>query len=220
MLEDIIFKKSIADFNKLEKYGFKKQKDNYILKRIFMNNQFEAIIKVDLSGNIIGKVYDLETNLEYTNIRLNNEGTFSSYVREEYKKILIGVAEYCFTKKQFIYNQSNRLANYIKEKYNVTPDFLWDGSPDAGVFRNKESLKWFGIIMHINKTKLDNENKDIEVINVKINVSSDDLIKNKGFYKAYHMNKKSWITIILDETLSDKEIIKYIDISYNLVNKK
>ena len=36
------------------------------------------------------------------------------------------------------------------------------------------------------------------------------------FYKAYHMNKKKWISIILDETLSDEDIFKYIDESYQL----
>ena len=220
MLEDNIFKKSVVDFNKLVKYGFKREKKYYIYEKIFMNDQFKAIIKVTLNGQIDGKVYDMETNLEYTNIRLNHNGSFSSNIREEYQKILLDIDNYCFTKKLFIYNQTNRLANYIKEKYNVQPEFLWNGSPDAGVFRNKNTNKWFGIVMHINKNKLDDENKDIEVINVKINVSSDTLVKNKGFYKAYHMNKKSWITIILDDTLSDKEIIKYLDISYNLVNKK
>lgn len=219
MLEDNIFKKSIADYKKIEKYGFQKIDNYYILEKAFMNNQFKAIIKIDLKGIVTGKIYDMETNLEYTNIRLNNDGTFSAIVRDEYQKILIDINTYCFNKKQFIYNQANRITNYIIEKYKVKPEFLWDSSPDAGVFRNKKNKKWFGIIMHINKSKLDKENKDVEVINVKIDVSVDDLINKKGFYIAYHMNKKNWITILLDETISDKEIIKYIDISYNLVNK-
>lgn len=32
------------------------------------------------------------------------------------------------------------------------------------------------------------------------------------------MNKKNWLTIILDDTVSDEEIIKYIKKSYNMVN--
>lgn len=34
------------------------------------------------------------------------------------------------------------------------------------------------------------------------------------------MNKKSWITIILDDTLQDETIIKLIDISYKNVRSK
>ena len=34
------------------------------------------------------------------------------------------------------------------------------------------------------------------------------------------MSKKSWITIILDDTCKDEKIMELIDISYELVNKK
>ena len=44
------------------------------------------------------------------------------------------------------------------------------------------------------------------------------LVKQKGFYKAYHMNKKSWITIVLNDTLDDSMIKKLIDESYNIIN--
>lgn len=44
-----------------------------------------------------------------------------------------------------------------------------------------------------------------------------DLLKKKGFYPAYHMNKKNWVTIILDDTLSDTEIMQYVKTSYRLI---
>ena len=40
-----------------------------------------------------------------------------------------------------------------------------------------------------------------------------------GIYDAYHMNKKSWVSIILNDTVSDELIIKLIDNSYSLLNK-
>lgn len=46
-----------------------------------------------------------------------------------------------------------------------------------------------------------------------------ELIKIDGFYRAYHMNKKSWISIILDNTLDNEIIYSLIDQSYNNVNK-
>ncbi|MBP3799889.1 MAG: MmcQ/YjbR family DNA-binding protein, partial [Bacilli bacterium] len=45
----------------------------------------------------------------------------------------------------------------------------------------------------------------------------DSLLKKKGYYEAYHMNKKSWITIILDDTVSDNDIKKLIDNSYSII---
>ena len=48
-------------------------------------------------------------------------------------------------------------------------------------------------------------------------------LNQKGIYPAYHMNKKHWISIFLDETFSDGEIMEYIKKSRmytELTNKK
>ena len=34
------------------------------------------------------------------------------------------------------------------------------------------------------------------------------------------MNKKTWITILLDDTLSDEEIMSYVQESYDLTKRK
>ena len=47
----------------------------------------------------------------------------------------------------------------------------------------------------------------------------DNLFKVEGIYEAYHMNKKSWVSIVLNDTVSDEIIIKLIDNSYSLLNK-
>ena len=72
--------------------------------------------------------------------------------------------------------------------------------------------------MNINKSKLDNtSNKEIEIIDLKINKDLiDKFLTVNGFYKAYHMNKKNWISIILDDTVPDFIIFKLIDMSYDL----
>ena len=75
--------------------------------------------------------------------------------------------------------------------------------------------------MDIPFNKIDkNKSGLIEVINVKINPNDkDNLLKIEGIYEAYHMNKKSWISIVLDDTLSDDLISELIDNSYKLVTK-
>ena len=55
----------------------------------------------------------------------------------------------------------------------------------------------------------------IEVLNVKINpMERETLLRNEGCYPAYHMNKKHWMTVVLDDTLTDQEIITYVESSY------
>lgn len=218
-LENMIFKKTKPNYDKLLKYGFKKQENKYTYKIKFMNNEFEA--QIIITDKVEGKIIDLDTKEEYTNIRLENIGAFASKVKKEYEEILKQIKENCFEKQYFMLPQSNRIAQYIIKKYNVEPEFLWEKLDGSAVFRNKETKKWFGIIMDINKNKIDKQNKLIEIINVKLdNKVIEELIKKEGYYKAYHMNKKSWITIILDDTLKDEEIIKYIDESYNIIKRR
>ena len=46
-----------------------------------------------------------------------------------------------------------------------------------------------------------------------------ELIKKNGFYPAYHMNKKYWITLSLNEVIKDEDIMKYLDESYQYTIK-
>lgn len=77
--------------------------------------------------------------------------------------------------------------------------------------------------MAIPKNKLNGE-KDravIEVINVKIpQEEGEKLCGTEGIYPAWHMNKKSWVSLILDDTLPDGRILEFLDESYRLTQKK
>ena len=69
--------------------------------------------------------------------------------------------------------------------------------------------------MNISIGKISQGDYEVEIINVKLNEEKiKKLLKQKGFYQAYHMNKKNWISIILDNTLSDDEIMSYIEVSH------
>lgn len=50
--------------------------------------------------------------------------------------------------------------------------------------------------------------------------NEDNLKQKKGFFPAYHMNKDSWISILLDGSVSEEEIKNLLDLSYKLTMKK
>ena len=57
----------------------------------------------------------------------------------------------------------------------------------------------------------------LNIINVKIDTSKrDELCEIKGIYPAFHMNHKMWVSIALDETISDDKIMKLIQCSFDL----
>ena len=142
-IESEIYKRTTANFDKLNNYGFKEKENEYIYEKKFFNNEFKAVITIDLKGKVIGKIIDLETSEEYTNIRTEQVGVFVSRVREEYKKILIDIRRECFETDPFISKQANNITRFIKNKYNDEPEFLWEKTPGCGVFRNKTNNKWY-----------------------------------------------------------------------------
>lgn len=220
-IEKEIFKRYDVNFDKLIDYGFIKDCNNYKYTINFLNNDFQAIIIIDQEKNVLGKVIDLNTNLEYSNIRLEKYGAFISLVIENYKKILINIRDKCFNKKYFVSKQANRIGEYIINEYNDYPEFLWDKLPTCGVFRNKKNNKWYAIVMNIKGKIINKDVEEIEIINLKLpDDEIENLLKVDGYYKAYHMNKKSWISIVLDDTINDIEIYNLIDESYSLINSK
>lgn len=221
-IEEEVFKKCKLNESSLISFGFKNENGIYAYFKNFMNNTFRAEIYIDGNGRVLGKVIELEFNEEYTNFRIENAiGEFVNNVREEYIKILQDISSSCFMKEEFIFEQSNRITNLINEKYKVKPEFLWNKFPGFGVFRNTRSNKWFGIIVNVDRSKIiPNESGEIEILNIKLNDDVKTYLGQKGIYPSYHLSKKNWISIILDDILADEYIMKLIQISYNLSNIK
>ena len=223
-IEEELFKKTKVDFEKIIKYGFKKENSSYKYSKNIMNNTFRIDVEINDAGKVKGKVYDLSIEDEYTNFRIEDSvGSFVGQVRAEFKDLLNDIKNNCFIKESFIYEQSNRIANAIKEICGDEPQFEWEKFPGYATFRNKDSKKWYAIIMNIDKSKIDkNSTGEIEIIDIKLDSKEiEDLLKQDGFYPAYHMNKKSWITVILNNTVSDEKLIELIkeSYSYTITNK-
>ena len=212
IIEDGIFKCAIIDFGKLEEYGFIKSDSVWNYTKIFMNGDFKAVICIDFKGKVSGKVYEVETNDEYLPLRVENMEGFAGDVRFEYKKILEDVKAKCCHVSYFVHSQANRLTRAIYNEYDDVPVFPWDKFRRHGVFKNPHNGKWYALIMSIDKSKLDKKLfGEAEVMNIKLKEDKIlELLKQKGFYPAYHMNKKSWISIILDDTISDNILLDLI----------
>ena len=63
--------------------------------------------------------------------------------------------------------------------------------------------------------------KRIDVINLKCDpMLQYTLLDGKSVFKAYHMNKEHWITVLLDGSLPLERIADLIGMSYDLIEKK
>ncbi len=224
---DKIFQKYFVNIEKLIDYGFKKNQDIYSFEKIFIAN-FKAIIKIkpDDKKNscfIEGHIYDIESKDEFLPIRIKNgTGTFIGEIKEAYIDLLKDIRDKCFIKKYFIFNQTNRISNLIIEKYKNYPEFLWEKFPNCAIFRNPDTKKWYFVILDVDRSKIQKDKSGlVEIALVKLDPDKiTNLTKQKNFYSAYHMNKKYWMTIILDESVADDEIMDLISESHSFSKKK
>ena len=220
--EDDIFKKRKIDFHRLEEYGFKLIDNCYTYEKNILNNTFLVKVEISNLGIIHSYIYDLAFNEEYLNYRIESQtGKFVSQVRQEFINILEDIKNNCTISCNFHSEQANRITKLIYDKLKNKPEHPFNKDDYSTIFRNQETKKWYALIMNINKAKITREKGNVDILNIKLNPEEiKELLTRNGFYKAYHMNKNNWITIILDDTLTDEEIFKYINKSHEFSNKK
>lgn len=209
-IEDEFFLKKKFNFEKLKEFGFSIENNTYVYTEYFLDSNFKAIIEI--SDVLKGKVIDNNSDEEYIPLRIESfDGEYVCKVREAYKSILKRIADTCCTNVFFAFEQANRITNQIYETYGIKPDFPWND--DNGVFRHLDTRKWFSLIMYVSLDALlkNGDGHMLNIINVKIDTSKrDELYEIKGIYPAFHMNHKMWVSIALDETISDDKIMKLI----------
>lgn len=136
--------------------------------------------------------------------------------------------------------------DYVREAYGTVPDQPFSDDFDSTVLRHRRSQKWYGLIMKIPRRKIGLPQSDtgdvlsgkcgsdrIDVLNGKCDSDRIDVLNVKcepdmvavlahqeGFAPAYHMNKRHWLTVRLDGSVSREQIFHLLDISYELTGNK
>jgi predicted DNA-binding protein (MmcQ/YjbR family) len=61
--------------------------------------------------------------------------------------------------------------------------------------------------------------ENFESVNLKVDPEEGEELREKypAVQPGYHMNKKHWITVLMDGSIPDKMILKWVDNSYQLV---
>ena len=108
---------------------------------------------------------------------------------------------------------------YVKEQYGTLPEHLWKKDPESAVLRHQTG-KWYAVIMNVKKNVLGlQETGNVDIMNVKCDPEMTGLItQSYGYLPGYHMNKKHWITILLDDSITEAKTLDFLDMSYDLIN--
>ena len=213
------FEKYSIDKEKALAYGFSEQGEDYHYEQLILDGDFKLYVTVQ-GKEVDFWLVDQETGDDYMQLHMDQMvGQYVGQVREACQQALEDIRKSCFAVKDFMYPQTKRLVDWISQQYDRPLEYLWNRSPDSGVFRHQENLKWFGVLMKIDWSKLDaRQEGKIEVLNLKLDQVSQ-LLEETPFYPAYHMNKKYWISIPLDGRVEDDLLFGLVAKSWALTKK-
>ena len=215
-----IFKAYQFKSKKAKEYGFIENQGVWTYSSTILQGDFIMILTVE-DGYLSFQVYDQETGDLYPQVHMESmRGTFVGSVREACLEVLYDIRKACFEVQEFLCPQTKRIMTLVQAKYGNQLEYLWEKSPDTAVLRHDDNQKWYAVLMKISWEKLDNSREgQVEVVNLKHDQVADLLVE-KGIYLAFHMNKRYWISLPLDDTLSDEQVLELFERSWFLTSKK
>lgn len=207
---DIDCKRAIA-------YGFSRTEAGLELKKELPGVGLYAVFVI-AGKSFEVNVFDADTDEEYLPFNvLDNITGFVTGIREQVEDLVQEIKEKCLLNS----NMKLRLMEYCERKFGTEPEAPWEDSPDAYTFKTAKRNKWYALFMTIPYKSLGLVAKGaLDVVNIKLPPEKVlDLIDRVHFYPAYHMNKKHWITIVLDKEVDEPLVQQLLEESYGLVEK-
>ena len=215
-----IFKAYQFNSKKAKEYGFLEKQGVWTYSSTILQGDFLMKITVE-DSDLTFQVFDQETGELYPQVHMESmRGTFVGTVREACLEVLYDIRKACFEVQEFLCPQTKRIMALVQEKYGNQLEYLWEKSPDTAVLRHEDNQKWYAILMRIPWDRLD-KGRDglVEAVNLKHDQVAD-LLSQNGIYPAFHMNKRYWISLPLDDTLTDEKVLELFERSWFLTSKK
>lgn len=201
---------------KLLQYGFKEEADKLVYKKEILDSNF--LIEIVFANNQLTiEVYDLEFDEIYSLFSVDSAvGETVQNIRESVEEILSSILGLVDKSEKI----SSEVIDYCNNKYGGNRVNPFKKHPDILALVNEKN-KWYALFLDVDYNKL-NKNTDIttkvKILNVKYPTDKIlEIIDNKNIFPAYHMNKKHWISIVIDKNIKLETIKELIDISYSLV---
>lgn len=217
-----IFRNKKANLSKLILYGFEQKESGYVYDKIFFNGGFKFTIHITKTGDISAEVIDLSFHEPYTlHLAPGAVGGFVGKIRAQYEEMLLDIADQCFEPHVFKSKQAEEVIAYVRKTYGDELKFLWEKFAGNAVWRRQDTKKWYGVLLTVQKRKLGiASDETVEIIDLRISPEElAVLLDNENYFPGYHMNKKHWFTIILNDSVALEEICRRIDSSYLMAVK-
>ncbi|MBR3297194.1 MAG: MmcQ/YjbR family DNA-binding protein [Firmicutes bacterium] len=225
-IEEKIFGRKRFVPEAMREFGFIKTDGGYLFEGDLMNGDFSAVLTVSGKGDLAGTVIDKINGEEYRQLRMEIfQGAYVGSVRAAYEEWLGQIAAACCRDVLFSSDQANRIAERIADGFGIEPDYPWeqDRYQSYGVFRHPKNSKWFALIMNVKRQVLlkNGDETTVDIINLK--ADPEEIVKlteQNGIYPSYHMNHKYWISVLLDDSLTDDAVMSLVNESFDLTKNR
>lgn len=216
-----IFKNKKCNIKKMSTYGFIRKDGKNMYETDIIDGAFRLFVFVAENGDVDTDLIEIENGEPYVLYKTNASGTFVGEIRAAIEEVLINIANACYDPSIFKTNQAQMAIEYVRKKYGDELEFLWTKSPDNAIWRRKDNQKWYAVILTVNGRKIGlNTDKIVEIIDLRMKPENrNDILSREHYYPGWHMNKKSWFTIVLDGGVPDEEIKLRITESFELAKK-
>ncbi len=199
-IESEFFKKFSFDLARIRKSGVREDGDGFHFSSPLLDGKFQADLVVSPTLEVSGSVVETALQEPYLPLQaMGQRGAFVTKVREAYLSFLSQVAASYATERHFVSDQLCRLEAWIFEAFGERADYPFRRG-DGAVFRNRENRKWY--LLAIRMPSLGQEVIDLKVDEKEIPL----FLSLPGFIPAYHMSKKHWISIAMDESVDDEMV--------------
>ena len=208
---------------KLLRYGFTEGEQGYRYRTSVLDGELELTVFVMPDGVVSTRMTDIATGDEYVLYKVaSSVGSYVGEVRSACGEVLTDISQTCFEPDVYRGKQTADVLAYARERYGDEPEFLWEKLSDSAILRRKDNQKWYAVFMTLSRRKLGLPSDEIaEIIDLRIDpAQTETTVDNLRYFPGWHMNKKSWYTIVLDGSVPADELFRRMDESYDLAGQK
>ena len=114
------------------------------------------------------------------------------------------------------------LNELILTRYEAESDHSFEEDRSVTVFKRPDNKKWFAATKNVGCRSVGvDRGGRIDIVNLRLSPRDIAALRtHEGFRPAWRMNQNAWITILLDGSVTDEEILRCLDTSFALAGTK
>lgn len=218
-----VFKNRKLLEDQLIPFGFAQGESGFSYGAKLLGGMFEMVVEIRADGSVRAAVCGSgEKENEMVHLARKSPASFMErQLRKEFEEELWHVAECCFEPDVFKHELTRRLIAYVQASYGDDLEYLWRRSPESAVVRRRDNRKWYAVFLMVPRLKLGGDSGEpVEVLNLRFDPCElERYVDGVSRFPAYHMNKKSWVSLCLDGSVPFEELAERLDASYRFALK-